>query len=82
LQTSPANENGIERLLANAVVNKPEYLGKMLKTGHELMEKAAANDDAMADKPTHAERVNSRLQDKHGAEAGNDDQYMGTGTHR
>ncbi len=82
LKTSPANENGIERLLANAVVNKPEYLGKMLKTGHELMEKAAANDDQMADRPTHTERLSSRLQDKHGAEAGNDDMYLGAANGR
>ena len=82
LKTSPTNENGIERLLANAVVNKPEYLGKMLKHGHELMEKAAADDDNMADKPTHSERVSSRLHDKHGAEAGNDEQYLGAANGR
>jgi len=82
LKTSPANENGIERLIANAVVNKPEYLGKMMKHGHELMEKAAANDDKMADKPTHSERLSSRLHDKHAAEAGNDDQVLGVANGR
>jgi hypothetical protein len=82
LKTSPTNENGIERLLASAVVNKPEYLGKMLKTGHELMEKAAANDDGLADRPNHSNRLSSRLQDKHGVEAGNDDMYLGAANGR
>lgn len=67
LKTSATNENGIEHLLTNAVVHKPEYLGKLVKAGHELLAEAA-NDD------NHAARE-TRRQTMREAEAANDDVF-------
>ncbi len=45
LKTSAVNERGIEHLLANVIVHKPEYLGKMSGVGHAKLQEQAANDD-------------------------------------
>ncbi|MFZ4541780.1 MAG: hypothetical protein ACOYNL_08250 [Rickettsiales bacterium] len=48
LKTSAANENGIEHLLTNAVVHRPEYFGKLNKSGKESLAGASAADGALS----------------------------------
>ena len=52
LKASPANDNGIEHLLANVivphVVQHPQYMGKLAASGHHKLVEVAANDDGHA----------------------------------
>ena len=48
LKTSATHENGIEHLLTNAVVHKPEHLGMLVKLGREQLAEARAGEMADA----------------------------------
>lgn len=71
LKTSPVNENGVERLLANVVVHQPSHMGTLLSTGKTALAARADNDNLSAenDNEGHAERETSRRNGTDGAEA-------------
>ena len=71
LKTSPVNENGVERLLANVVVHQPSYMGTLLSTGKHALASRAENDNMAAenDNDGHAEREAGRRNGTDGAEA-------------
>ncbi|MBX9726242.1 MAG: hypothetical protein K2X09_03160 [Rickettsiales bacterium] len=71
LKTSPVNENGVERLLANVVVHQPSHMGTLLSTGKHALANRAENDNLPAenDNEGHAERETSRRNGTDGAEA-------------
>lgn len=77
LKTSATHENGIESVIGNVLVHKPEYLGTILKDGRKEFAAMAANDDE-APRPRHehhdghAKRVDHRRR-----EAANHDHHRG-----
>jgi len=79
LKTSATNDNGVEHLLANAVVHDVKLLGPIVKDGHskisDLPTQVAANDEKVIAPVGHVERLNVR-------EATNDDQVLGVSNGR